>query len=111
MRHANSSLQRPSRTAMAISGDGRFVVYSAIEEDPGPQAKSRLFLRRMDQSKAKPIPGTDGGINPFLSPDNRWVGFWAEKENKLKKIPIEGGVATPLCGSSHWLYRRELGQE
>ena len=91
-------LQRPSRTAMAISSDGRFVVYSAIEENPGPQAKSQLYLRRMDQSEAKPITGTEGGINPFLSPDNRWVGFWAD--GKLKKVPVEGGVATTLCDVS-----------
>jgi serine/threonine-protein kinase len=96
-------LERPSRTAMAISSDGRFVVYSAIEENPGPQAKPQLYLRRMDQAEAKPITGTEGGINPFLSPDNRWVGFWAAGDRgtpylgKLKKIPVEGGVATPLC--------------
>ena len=88
-------LERPSRTAMAISSDGRFIVYSAIEENPGPQAKPKLYLRRMDQSEARPITGTEGGINPFLSPDNRGVGFWTG--GKLKKIPIEGGVATALC--------------
>ncbi len=88
-------MQHPSRTALAISGDGRFIVYSAIAENPGPQARPRLFLRRMDQSEAKPISGTEGGISPFLSPDSRWVGFWAD--DKLKKIPVEGGVATVLC--------------
>jgi serine/threonine-protein kinase len=88
-------LQRPSRTAMAISSDGRFAVYSAIEENPGPQARPLLYLRRMDQPEAKPIEGTEGGINPFLSPDNRWVGFWAD--GKLKKVPTAGGIATTLC--------------
>jgi serine/threonine protein kinase len=87
--------QQPSRTAMAISSDGRFVVYCAIEENPGPQAKPRLYLRRMEQSQAKPITGTEGGISPFLSPDDRYVGFWAD--GKLKKVPVEGGVATSLC--------------
>ena len=88
------AMQRPTRTAMAISSDGRFVVYSATEEIAG--AKPQLFLRKMDQSAATPIPGTEGGINPFLSPDNRWIGFWATN-GKLKKIPIEGGVPTTLC--------------
>jgi len=91
-------MQRPSRTAMAISSDGEFVVYSAIEENPGPQAKPRLFLRRIDQLEAKPITGTEGGINPFLSPDNRWVGFLAD--GKLRKIPIEGGIPSTLCDAS-----------
>jgi len=88
-------MERPSCTAMAISSDGRFVFYSASEENTGPQARPQLFLRRMDQSEAKPIAGTEGGISPFLSPDDRWVGFWAD--GKLKKIPVDGGIATALC--------------
>ncbi|MDD1751145.1 MAG: serine/threonine-protein kinase, partial [Methanothrix sp.] len=96
-RRRPAEAQRPSRTAMAISSDGRFVVYSAIDENPGPQAKPQLYLRRMDQVQAGPILGTEGGINPFLSPDNRWVGFWVEKEKKLKKVSIDGGVPTTLC--------------
>jgi serine/threonine-protein kinase len=91
-------MQRPSRTAMTISRDGRFVLYSAIEENPGPQAISRLYLRRLDQSEVKPIAGTDRGSHPFLSPDNRWVGFWAD--GKLKKVPVEGGIPSTLCDAS-----------
>ena len=85
----------PSRIAMAISHDGKFIVYSATSKDPDLQAKARLYLRRMDQSDAKPIVGTEGGVNPFLSPDSRSVGFWAD--GKLKKIPVDGGVATEIC--------------
>jgi serine/threonine-protein kinase len=103
-------MERPSRTAMAISSDGRFVVYSAIEENPGPQAMSQLYLRRMDQSEAKPIAGTEGGINPFLSPDNRWVGFWAWQDGKLKKVPVEGGVPGILCDASI-LYGANWGRD
>jgi serine/threonine protein kinase/Tol biopolymer transport system component len=88
------SWQRRSPTAMAISRAGRFIVYSAIA-DPGPQAKPKLFLRSIDQKEAKPIPGTDGGQIPFLSPDEKWLGFWAG--GKLLKVPIEGGVPVPLC--------------
>jgi len=88
--------QRPTRIAMALSNDGRFVVYSAIAENPGAQAKPQLYLRRLDQLEAKPIAGTEGGIHPFLSPDDRWVGFWVN--GYLNKIPIEGDTpATPIC--------------
>jgi len=85
----------PTRTAMAISSDGRFIVYSAIKENPGPRDKPRLFLRRFDQLEAKPIAGTEGGISPFLSPDDGWVGFWAD--GKLMKVSVEGGVPASLC--------------
>ena len=92
---------------MAISSDGRFVVYSAIEENPGPQAKPRLYLRRLDRSEAEPIAGTEGGDNPFLSPDNRWVGFSAD--GKLKKVPVEGGVPSTLCDAFSLVLGCDLG--
>ena len=91
-------LQRPTRTAVAMSKDGRFIVYSASTENPGPQAKAQLYLRRTDRSEAKPIAGTEGGINPFLSPDDRWVGFWAD--GKLMKVSIDGGVPVTLCNAA-----------
>ena len=94
-RRSERYFQRPSRTALAISRDGSFVVYSAIAENPDSQAKPQLYLRRTDQLHAKPIQGTEGAICPFLSPDDRWVGFWAG--GKLMKVSIEGGVPVYLC--------------
>jgi len=80
---------------MALSGDGRFVVYSAIKENPTPRDQPCLYLRRLDQLEGKPIAGTEGGSSPFLSPDDRWIGFWAD--GKLKKVSVDGGVALGLC--------------
>ncbi|SPE50337.1 Protein kinase/protein beta WD-40 repeat [Verrucomicrobia bacterium] len=88
-------LDYPTRTAMALSSDGRFVVYSAVKENPSEHDKPRLYLRRFDQLEAKPIAGTEGGSSPFLSPDDRWVGFWADA--KLMTVPVEGGVPAMLC--------------
>jgi hypothetical protein len=99
----------PCQTAMTISSDGRFIVYCAIEENPGPQAIPHLYLRWIDQSEAKPITGTEGAMYPFLSPDNRWVGFWAQ--GKLKKVPVEGGVPTIVCGIWRWLYGASWGRD
>lgn len=106
--HWRLEAARPSRTAIAISSDGRFVVYSAIEENAGPQAKPRLFLRRLNSSKAEPIAGTEGGLSPFLSPDDRWVGFWAE--GTLQKIPVDGGLPTLLCDAP-WLFGADWGRD
>jgi serine/threonine protein kinase/Tol biopolymer transport system component len=89
----------PTRTAMAISSDGHFIVYSAVKENPGSQDEPRLYLRRLDRLEAKPLAGTEGGIDPFLSPDDRWVGFWAN--GKLMKISVEGGIPATLCDVSH----------
>jgi hypothetical protein len=94
-------LRRPTRTAMAFSHDGQFVVYSAIPENPKLGARSQLFLRHLGQMEAKPIIGTEGGSSPFLSPDDRWVGFWSS-DKKLMRIPVAGGTPVPLC-EARWL--------
>ena len=62
---------RPTRTAVALSPDGKTLVFSAIWG--GTQ---QLYARRMDQLSATPISGTSGGYSPFFSPDGQWVGFW-----------------------------------
>jgi len=112
-----AELIRPSRTAVTMSTDGSFIVYSAIEEnrDPGARVefnpvlgtKPQLYLRKMNQAEANPIAGSEGGINPFLSPDNRWVGFWADW--KLKKVPVQGGMATTLCDTP-WVIGANWGR-
>ena len=75
---------RPSRTALAISPDGRRVVFSAMQG-----TVTQLYVRGLDEAAATPIPGTEGAIGPFFSPDGEWIGFWAD--NKLKKVPTAGG--------------------
>ncbi|MDM7994127.1 MAG: protein kinase [Acidobacteriota bacterium] len=87
--------ERPTRNAIDVSSDGGFLVYSAIAGASGLQAKSKIYLRRMDQMEAAPVEGTDGGVSPFLSPDNQWIAFFDGE--KLKKVPTSGGVPSILC--------------
>jgi serine/threonine-protein kinase len=87
-----------ARTAIAIASDGRFMVYNTSPVNPGPQAKAQIYLRRMDQTSAVPVAGTEGGLCPFLSPDDRWIGFW--EGGKLKKVPVDGGMAVTLCDAA-----------
>ncbi|MBN2200164.1 MAG: protein kinase [Candidatus Aminicenantes bacterium] len=84
-----------TRTEMALSNDGRFLVFSATENQPGSGAAASLFLRRLDKLEAEPVSGTEGGSSPFFSPDGEWLGFWAD--GKLKKVPVEGGIPIVLC--------------
>ncbi|HVQ16924.1 MAG TPA: protein kinase [Vicinamibacterales bacterium] len=81
---------RPTRTAVALSPDGKTLVFSAIWG-----SRQQLYLRAMDQLSAIPISGTSGGDSPFFSPDGQWVGFVASGE--LKKVPLGGGPAVTLC--------------
>ncbi len=102
-------MEFPCQTAMDISSDGRFVVYCAIEENPGPKTLARLYLRMMDRSEATPITGTEGGMYPFLSPNGRWVGFWSA--GWVRKVPVEGGTPTALYDTNRWLYGASWGRD
>jgi eukaryotic-like serine/threonine-protein kinase len=75
---------------LSISPDGRRLVVVLIRE-----AKSQLYVRSLDSSEYRPLPGTDGARMPFWSPDSRSIGFFAERE--LKKVPAAGGPTTALC--------------
>ena len=74
-----------------ISPDGRLVV-TTVRDDSGRQS---LWLRPLDSLDAKPLAGTENGIQPFWSSDSRSVGFYAG--GKLKKIDVSGGPAQTLC--------------
>ena len=41
------------------------------------------------------MAGTEGGSDPFFSPDGQWIGFFAD--GKLKKIAVQGGAPVTLC--------------
>jgi eukaryotic-like serine/threonine-protein kinase len=70
----------------AISPDGTRIVFVT---------KSGLAIRRLDQSKATQLAGTEGAHYPFFSPNGRWIAFFQAR--KLQKIAVEGGAPIPLC--------------
>jgi Tol biopolymer transport system component len=80
--------------AIAISPDGMRMVYVA-----GPSTlATQLYVRAMDGLEARPIPGTEGGVNPFFSPDGQWVGF--ANGGKLMKVSLNGGAPVSLADVS-----------
>ena len=90
--------------AIALSPDGKNLVYVAVQgsgagqvSSPGAKAppQQQLYLRPLDSTEAKPIPGTEGAAGPFFSPDGQWIGFFAD--GKLKKVLVKGGVAVTLA--------------
>ncbi len=74
----------------AISPDGRDLVFVAFTG-----GQSRLWLRPLDAVAARPLPGTEGALAPFWSPDSRWVAFFAG--GLLKKTAAGGGTPQTLC--------------
>jgi eukaryotic-like serine/threonine-protein kinase len=86
---------RPSRTAMAISPDGRLAAFSGARDIREQMYVPQLYVRQLDRPEATLLPGTEGAIGPFFSPDGAWIGFWAD--NKIKKIPVAGGPPFTIC--------------
>jgi len=76
-----------------LSPDGTRLVFVA----EGPNDKSRLLTRRLDQSQSESaeLRGSDGAYAPFFSPDGHWVGFFAG--GKLRKTRVDGGEPVTLC--------------
>jgi serine/threonine protein kinase/Tol biopolymer transport system component len=83
-----------SGPSLAISPDGTHLAYVARQN--GPQ---QLYLRAMDSLEAKPIPGTEGAVNPFFSPDGQWLGFFANR--RVMKVSLNGGPAVALANATY----------
>ncbi|HXV60281.1 MAG TPA: protein kinase [Vicinamibacteria bacterium] len=77
-------------TLLAMTPDERSLVFAR-----GSGEAQQLFVRSLDEEAFTPIPGTEGGAQPFLSPDGEWLGFHAD--GRLKKVRLSGGPTAVLC--------------
>lgn len=83
-----------SRTRIAISPDGRRLAMVGFSE-----GRQQIWIRSLDSVTAVPLPGTEGGISPFWSPDNRFLGFFAPGDGALKRVELTGGPARTVCSA------------
>ena len=76
---------------MVLSADGRMLAF--VSPDPVSGA-NKVSVQRVGSSAVSVLPGTDGASYPFWSPDDAYVGFFAD--GKLKKVAISGGAPQVL---------------
>jgi hypothetical protein len=69
----------------ALSADGRALAFAALDA----QGVARIWLRSFDGRDTRALAGTDGGDQPFWSPDSRSLGFFAR--GKLWTIDLKRG--------------------
>ena len=81
-----------SGSSIALSPDGRTLVYVVSGTRPG------LERRQFQDGTTERIRGAERGGRPFYSPGGDWIGFFAD--GKLKKVPIAGGDAVPICDTA-----------
>jgi eukaryotic-like serine/threonine-protein kinase len=84
-------------TTVVLSPDGSRMAFVSRVAD----GRTQLNVRSLDRADTVRLAGTEGARGPFLSPDGRWLGFWAD--GKLKKIATDGGAPIVLCEASDLL--------
>jgi hypothetical protein len=78
-----------SRTALTWTPDGHSIIF--VGRRRGVQ---QLYARPLDATEAHPLAGTDGAQVPAVSPDGRWVCFWAA--GAIRKVSLAGGPVMEL---------------
>jgi len=76
--------------SLAVSPDGRTIAIVLAKD-----GRQQIWVRALDSLDLTPLDGTDGAINPFWSPDSRWIAFFADA--RLKKIDRSGGPVQTVC--------------
>jgi serine/threonine protein kinase/WD40 repeat protein len=104
-----------------LAPDGKTLVYAAepYTSSDGTEVREQLYVRSFSDYEARPIPGTEGALGPAVSPDSRWVVYFAWDDptftrGKLKKVSLAGGppatVREDASGleSATWISNDEL---
>ena len=73
-----------------LSPNGRWIAFVTEES-----STTVLRVRGFNSVETRVLQGTEGGRNPFWSPDSRFIGFIAR--DKLKTVAVSGGPVTELA--------------
>ncbi len=74
-----------------LSADGTQVAFCAN----GAKERNSIWIQNLNSNSPRKLPGTEGALFPFWSPDGASLGFFAD--GKLKTIPAAGGSATSIA--------------
>ncbi len=106
LRPTASTIEAPSQFSISFAGqmanagpltmpvpspDGRFFAI------PGRTAQGggALWIRALNSTEARLLPGTENAEDPIWSPDSRWLAFYAD--GRLKKINPSGGAPQTIA--------------
>ena len=95
--NADGLLPSDVGTTVVLSADGTRIAFVSRAAD----GRTHLSVRGLDRGDTIRLSGTEGARGPFVSPDGRWIGFWAD--GKLKKIAADGGAPVVLCDAGDLL--------
>ncbi|HSG00887.1 MAG TPA: protein kinase [Vicinamibacterales bacterium] len=79
------------RSRPAISRDGRTVAFTAGT----PSEEPRLYVQHLDEFGSQVVPGSEGALLPFFSPEGRSLAFFAR--GQLFRWTMGGGAPQPIA--------------
>ncbi len=80
--------------AAVISPDGQKIAFTATSA----AGKNMIYVRNLDSSEVKLLPGSENALEPFWSPDSRSIAYGSN--GKLKRSDLTGANAQVLCDSA-----------
>ena len=81
---------------LTISPDGRRVAFLGVGKNG-----RLLYVRDIDKSVARALPGTEGAEDPFFSADGRSIGFESPTRAQLMRVSIDGGPPSVIPGADY----------
>ncbi|HXI20079.1 MAG TPA: hypothetical protein VNH46_03290, partial [Gemmatimonadales bacterium] len=78
---------RPVGSDITVSRDGQVLIFPGVDSSGTQQ----LWLKRAGDLVAAPIPGTEQGWGPFLSPDGSQLGFFRSVPHGMSVVALPGG--------------------
>jgi eukaryotic-like serine/threonine-protein kinase len=75
-----------------ISPDGRHIAFSVGI----PGADPVIWIRPIESSSARPLPGTEGAHGLFWSPDSGSIAYYSFRDQQLKRVDVKGGLVRSI---------------
>jgi eukaryotic-like serine/threonine-protein kinase len=83
-----------SPAPIAVSPDGRHIALIGV----GTDNVRKIWVRSRASVSPRVLPGTDGALSPFWSPDSQQIAFYVPSQpGKLKRVAISGGLTADIC--------------
>ncbi len=80
---------------MAVAPDGSFAIYRAMRPEGEGRQADVLMIHTWKELEPRELPDTRLARAPFISPDGKWIGFFAPQ--RIRKVPVAGGQAVDIA--------------
>lgn len=62
----------------------------------------QLFVRALASDEARAVAGATTADMPVFSPDGQWLAYFSERDRRLKKVAVAGGLESNLADDINW---------